>query len=416
MELKKIKDKIIFIYHYPDYSEYGDNYDWVRKKIKNQGYVNFKKDVFTFKTENIVHLEDFYDELEDDDEYKNLDLLEEDNGIPPPIFFEFANKLNDYYKIKSGILINDIDVYFCEEADFNLELFYAETNISIFKQIQSLVKEDIYIGGENIKSIPYTEFINLINEFPNTYEKNLYAQARISSVIKNYFETTIDSEINFQKYLDKKISKKGAKLKKIFQEYELKKYNTILEKLQGMLNDENSYSEDQWQNEILEIILLLYPKYILSFKTVYLKIDSSKKRFLDFMLVDGNGNIDVIEIKKPFENSIMTYTLYRNNYLPHKDLTGTIMQLEKYIFHLNRQGLSGENKLNEKYKKELPNGLEIKITNPKGFIIMGRDNNLSSDQKSDFEIVKRKYKNVIDILTYDDLLQRLQFTIEQIKK
>ena len=46
---------------------------------------------------------------------------------------------------------------------------------------------------------------------------------------------------------------------------------------------------------------------------------------------------------------------------------------------------------------------------------MGRENNLSKDQKNDFEVVKRKYKNVIDILSYDDLLQRLKFSIQQIQ-
>ena len=61
-------------------------------------------------------------------------------------------------------------------------------------------------------------------------------------------------------------------------------------------------------------------------------------------------------------------------------------------------------------------GFEINITNPKGFIIMGRENDLSIEQKKDFEVVKRKYKNVIDIISYDDLLNRLKFTIEQIKK
>ena len=46
-----------------------------------------------------------------------------------------------------------------------------------------------------------------------------------------------------------------------------------------MLNSENSYSENQWQNEILDIILLLYPKYILSFTSVHITIDSQKGNF-----------------------------------------------------------------------------------------------------------------------------------------
>jgi len=45
---------------------------------------------------------------------------------------------------------------------------------------------------------------------------------------------------------------------------------------------------------------------------------------------------------------------------------------------------------------------------------MGRDNNLGHDQRQDFEVVKRKYKNVIDIITYDDLLRRLDFIIKQL--
>ena len=47
---------------------------------------------------------------------------------------------------------------------------------------------------------------------------------------------------------------------------------------------------------------------------------------------------------------------------------------------------------------------------------MGRGNNLTPNQKLDFEIVKRKYKNIADILTYDDLINRLECTIQQLKR
>jgi Shedu protein SduA, C-terminal len=141
-----------------------------------------------------------------------------------------------------------------------------------------------------------------------------------------------------------------------------------------------------------------------------------KEKYLDFLLVDSNGNTDLIEIKKPFENAIMTKGCYRDNYIPLRELSGAVMQIEKYVYYLNRWSYEGEKYLTEKYKKELPNGFEIKITNPSGIIIMGREKNLSIDQKRDFEVVKRKYKNVVDIITYDNLLERLRFTISQIKK
>ena len=89
------------------------------------------------------------------------------------------------------------------------------------------------------------------------------------------------------------------------------------------------------------------------------------------------------------------------------------MQVEKYILHLNKWGKTGEDILNKRYKEKLPENLKIKITNPGAMIILGRSNNLSLDQKTDFEIIKRKYKNIIDIITYDDLIRRLKFIISQ---
>ncbi|MDE3183201.1 MAG: DUF4263 domain-containing protein [Bacteroidota bacterium] len=186
-----------------------------------------------------------------------------------------------------------------------------------------------------------------------------------------------------------------------------------------MLKDENQYNEHQWQEEILQIILLLYPKYIFAFKSVPIQAklaDGIRDKQLDFLLVDSNGYVDVIEIKKPFENAIMTKGVYRENYIPLRELSGTVMQIEKYIYYLNRWSLEGEKFLSTKYKTQLPEGFDIKIANPSGVIIMGRENNLSPGQKDDFEVVKRKYKNIVDIITYDNLLERLQFTIEQIRK
>ena len=48
---------------------------------------------------------------------------------------------------------------------------------------------------------------------------------------------------------------------------------------------------------------------------------------------------DVIEIKKPFENCVVTKKKYRDNYTPMKELSGTIIAIrKKYIFHLNKWG------------------------------------------------------------------------------
>lgn len=59
---------------------------------------------------------------------------------------------------------------------------------------------------------------------------------------------------------------------------------------------------------------------------------------------------------------------------------------------------------------------ESVITNPKGIIVAGRSSNLSNQQLFDFEIMKRQYANVMDIMSYDDLLARLSRIIEKFSK
>lgn len=79
-------------------------------------------------------------------------------------------------------------------------------------------------------------------------------------------------------------------------------------------------------------------------------------------------------------------------------------------------GAGRERAIQEKHKDELPEGFEIRITNPKAMLILGRDKDFTSDQKFDFEIIKRKYANIVDIMTYDDLLRRMDNIIAMIGK
>ena len=130
--------------------------------------------------------------------------------------------------------------------------------------------------------------------------------------------------------------------------------------------------------------------------------------------MDVDGHVDVIEIKKPFKAKIVTETTYRDNHVPHRELAGTVTQVEKYLFHLNRWGPAGEAELTRRFKRQLPSGLQVRIVNPCGLIVMGRDDDLTAPQKADFEVFRRQNKNVIDVVTYDDLLRRLQRLLEQL--
>ncbi|MCH5684218.1 DUF4263 domain-containing protein [Niabella sp. W65] len=394
------------------YSPDNGDPNWVRRELDKEGEVWIKR-TYTFKSSDIVLMQQEY---EDDSEPEGILNFGSDDEL---IYLHFADIDGDYFKVRRGVLTEHFDIYLHVDVAVKPKFFAADANVSIFGLISSLSRNDFYLGGDAEGAVPLEEFEKLIKFFPTSYERRRYVEARVASVLRNYMDGVKDAEAKFERYLNTKLSKRGTNLTKTFKDAELLKYHTILEKLRAMLKEEAQYNERQWQEEILQIILLLYPKYLFVFKEVPVRATIAgdvRERFLDFLLVDNNGNVDIVEIKRPFEKAIITGEYYRNNYIPLRELSGTVMQIEKYIYYLNRWSEAGEDFLNVKYKDDLPTGFEIKITNPGGIIIMGRENNLSIDQKRDFEVVKRKYKNVIDIITYDNLLERLRFMIEQIKK
>jgi hypothetical protein len=339
------------------------------------------------------------------------------NEYENPLSFKVADLSNGYFKINKMILGISYQLSIYKDLRLDKKSFVAEKNVSIFSKIGELGLKKLFIGGPEPEAMPVKEFERLLNQIPNSYELRKYVLARVSGVVREFVETEKNGEEKFNTYMKKRLQTREKKVRKRYQELETEKYLFLINSLEDMLSSENQYSEAQWQDKLLEILLLIFPKYILVFKEApVLDSFNGKTRKIDFLLVDSSGNVDIIEIKKPFDKSIVSSGQYRDNHIPLRELSGSVMQVEKYIFHLNKWGSTGEKLLTKKYKKELPNGLELKITNPTGLIIMGRDNNLTQNQKQDLEIIKRKYKSVVDIATYDDLLRRLQVMVEQLKK
>ncbi len=384
-----IKSNLLILSYYP-------NMPWVSSKFKDDS-----------EDDNEITLKKTFTFLRKDINLSKVDEGEEE------IEFILAKLVGEYFKIEARILGTSQDFFIHNKIELTTNFFLAIRNQSIFKKIGQIVTEDVYIGGDDSRALPKKEYSRLIKEFPNSYEIEQYVQGRMGAVLSNYFDEASETQPKYDRYMNKKISMQGEVLREDFKEIDLYKYESILHKLQGMLKNESSYNEKQWQNGIIDIILLLYPKYILVFKEAPVYDAYKKKsRKIDFLLVDTNGGVDIIEIKRPANNRIVTEGVYRDNHIPRRELSGTVMQIEKYIFHLNKWGKIGEDKLTKKYKTDIPTDFEIKIINPSAIIIMGRDESLSKDQRDDFEVVKRKYKNVIDIITYDDLIRRLETLIK----
>jgi hypothetical protein len=332
------------------------------------------------------------------------------------VSFEVATARGKYFVFKPSVIQVTVPVLVARDANPTWKWFSSEAKVSVLKLLADLKPSRIVIGGEAADAIPVSEYKMLVDQFPTQYELKRYVQSRLSVVLRELTDAKVDAEAALRKYVAKRVTTKPQDLIQPFRELEVSKYEFLHKKLTAMLVDAEGYTERQWQEQILDIVRLLNPRYIAAFTSVSIKDTlTGGHRQLDILLVDSNGTIDVIEIKKPFKAKIVTETTYRDNHVPHRELAGTVTQVEKYLFHLNRWGTAGEDKLTQRYKALLPTGLNIRIVNPCGLVIMGRDNDLTDQQKADFEIFRRQNKNVLDVITYDDLLRRLERVLNQLK-
>ena len=376
---------------------------WIDEKLKTEGEVTIRS-TFTFTIQNLVPQAQ---QAGDEDGAEHI--------------FRLGTAENGYFRIDKDILGLKHDLLLDMAMKLDPHVFVANRDISIFRRIDELIDEQIVIGGENDGAIPLPDFEHLQKTFPTSTELTHYARYRIARVLKDYLGTLSDAEAKLNGYLVKKKRLVVTSRISILGNFELQKFEYIHAELVGMLKDVDGYSEGDWQKKILELLLFVFPKYIAVLENVHIKDFYSKpgkatNRYIDLMLVDANGNIDIIEVKKPFANALLSRNTYRGNHTPRIELAGSVMQAEKYLFHLSKWGQAGELEILKKRKSELPAGIELKITNPKALILLGRDDAISSEQRFDFEIIRRKYANMIDIMTYDDLLRRLENIIVMMKR
>lgn len=419
IDFKTRKSRVIFEY----ISEFGSN-AWVLSELRKSGRVQISR-IFRFQQSDLsdgVRLlgQDATRDAEIDDQ----EMLR----------FRFAETKKGYHRIAGRLLGIRNDVWLQQDTvELERKTFVAERNINVFGRIAKLKEDDspIVVGDpEKIEGAISPEvFKELLANFPNSGEMNRYALARVEAVVGEAIQPMKSAREAYERYLNRRVSVVTDKPleQEALIEAEIQKYVYLRDLIAQWLRKEEDRSEADWQRMIAKVILLLFPKYIAALESVpvsdvYSDPLRSTTREIDLCLVDASGALDVIEIKKPSAAAVLGRTLYRDNFVPTRELTGAIVQTEKYLFHLSKWGLKGEQKLTEKFKNHLPAGLSIRIANPKGLIIMGRTpmariiQGRARDHQLDLEVIKRQYANMVDILTYDDLLARLDHVIASLRR
>jgi len=399
IKLIKASDQLQLKYE-PDGS---NNVQWLDDRLQEDGEATLRR-TFTFTSADLLTQSASSNEKDDGERIFLLGVLED-----------------GYYRVNKDILSLKHDLLLDAEIRISPATFIAQGNISVFRKIDELINEPIVVGGENENAIPLADFAQLLKTFPTSAELTHYARARIVRVLKDYFGTISDAEEQLNRHLNRKKKLSIPSRESIVSNFEVQKFEYVHAELVSMLETADSYLEKDWQTKILGLLLFVFPKYIavlenLHIKDFYSNVSKATDRYIDLMLVDANGSIDIIEVKKPLSNALVSRFTYRDNHTPKKELAGSVMQAEKYLFHLNKWGHAGEKEIYSKRKGELPADIELKITNPRAMILLGRDIDFVGQQRFDFEIIRRKYANMLDIMTYDDLLRRVRNIIEMMKR
>lgn len=398
-------DSYLFLKYRPEYFSFSYDLEHKTKKIKNTFYVN--NELYKKSSELLTSLD--CDEHISDEEF--IFLLGEIEG--------------NFYKIDKDVLDIAFELYFDKSIKLDIS-FFVKSNIgygySIFSGFDDVyVGSKLYILSEKNKediidnTLSLEQLKHCIGMIPTSHEIHLYRQSRYTSALINYLEVR-DKESEYKKYIKKKHKSQLSANTFIddFTEIDKHKYITCLKKLNEMLSSQNSF-EDDWQIEILKIFKLLNPKYIYVGEKIHLNsFVTNGDLYPDIVLVDNDGNIDLIEIKSPKYDEIFYKTDYRGNFVPIRELQGACMQLQNYLISLTKMPEDNINQKKFKNQTGIPIEFKLKSNSSKGYIIYGRDKQLFDNEKmkEDFQIVRNMYANVIDIITYDDLVRRLKNMID----
>lgn len=318
----------------------------------------------------------------------------------------------DYYKLDKNVFQTNNIFYFQKDFKLKANYFFQLNKISILRKIDKVITNDLYIGGKVLNAIPEDIYINMIKNFPNTTECLKYQNMRIEFLCESYISPIKNNKQDYIDYVnkkDEKITNVGLNINEKIVNSELFKYKYILSKLKVMLNESEKYSEDDWQMAIAKILMLLNSNYIGFLEKLRIPIEEEGEfREPDFLLVDASGFIDIIEIKKADNIQILNKREYRNNFIPSQELSGAIMQCNKYCFWLTQNRKNNEALISKKIKEKYGIDMNINIRSPKFTIILGRSIDFTERQKKDFKTIKNQYNNVNEILTYDDIIIKLE--------
>lgn len=315
----------------------------------------------------------------------------------------YLNKMLSDKDIERLIISTDSDNQFKKNGNS----YIVTINYNSFKRLKNNIAA---INNESKfeKSRFVDEFFHDL--FPQRYSKvEVSSRRRATRVIKNLDEnivkhlekTDVEKLLDFFEIL---LSTKYTSTKRKRQLLSSAKIKVddvaitgIIQAFEQMLPQR--LNEDKWGTFLERNLFLIDSKYVNVISQLNVVLAGARK--VDFALIDSQGYLDIFEIKKP-STKLLAKGTDRGNYYWSTDAVKALVQAEKYLFNAERKAPG----LTEDIKRE--KGLDVEVVKPRAVVIMGVSNQLDDEKKTnDFRVLRQSLKNV-EIILYDELLQRLK--------
>lgn len=207
---------------------------------------------------------------------------------------------------------------------------------------------------------------------------------------EDFYEQLIKTKYKTKDRKTKLVTKTKIKIDKLA-------VDNVIEEFEKLLGD--ATSESNWGKFLLKNLFLVDSKYLKAIPELNVVLAGARK--VDFGLVDYQGHLDIFEIKKP-DTKLLAPKQDRGNFYFHPDLTKAITQAEKYLYQAEGKRDSLEKDI--LIEKEIT----VKVIKPRAILLIGNSSQLDTEKKQiDFRILRNSLKN-IEVILFDELLERLK--------
>lgn len=320
---------------------------------------------------------------------------------------------NDNWEDLNEISIKDIKVG--EWSKFNIELGEMLNLIKYADKLKELYEKDksfnrikqkhLLVLDDNLDQAEIDSF----NEFASNNPDAITNLNRLlnSDIDYDKLLQTINSNPTFIQDIAEKLNNDNSQ--KLYNELRLKFINPVF--LKENINNDN---EEYWQKLFTDNPNILY-SIIPSVGQIVCKkpymggkaIDNTGGTLSDFIYKCGANNISIIEIKKPTTKLISSQ--YRNNvYSPSDDLSSAVIQLKSQKDSLLKDYYSLKN------NSEKAN-IKFNAYDPKTYLIIGNTTEMKNEEIESFELFRNSLKD-IEIITFDEIIRKLELIIENLSK